>query len=186
MNTKCARWMRIITSICFLIISIPLCADNAWIGRWQAEPIIEDNEICILEYDFKNDSILTMSFITDNQIPNVGRCVSKITIDGTYFNLGQFFFVSLDQNTLNVEILKFYSKDSAITEKSAKQSIRENAEPLFSGYDNVMMIYITHENPDEISFIVGDENNAMELKLHRQRVSIEDILKIQEIESTTN
>ena len=174
--------MRIVVLLYTLVISITLYASNDWLGRWQTDPISVDNETLVMEYDFKNDTSLSMCFFTDNWIPTVGRCVSKVTIDGIYQSVGPIFFVSLDDKSLNVEILKLYTKDSGIKEKYIEKYIRENAEPLFSGYDNVRMIFVTHENTDEISFIYGDVGNAMNMDFHRPNQSIEQIFKIAEEE----
>lgn len=188
MNTNIKTYHRIISLFFALLIVIPAFAENEWFGHWQSEPMTEDNETFILEYDFKDDSKLSMSFITDNQIYNVGRCVSRITIDGSYNKIGPMFFVSLENETIEIEILKLQTTGRHISESEMKQTIRKNAEPLFSGFDDVGMIYVTHEKPDEISFIYGDEGNAMEMEFHRPNESIEELLNItdEETDETTD
>lgn len=169
---------RILFLVCAILIAIPAFAENEWFGNWQSELMTENNETMILEYDFKNGSELTMSFITDNQTPNIGRFVSRITIDGSYNKIGPLFFVSLDNETIEIEILKLLSTGRHISESEMKQTIRKNAEPLLSGFDDVRMIYVTHENPDEISFIFGDEGNVMEMEFHRPSECVEKLLNI--------
>lgn len=189
MNKNLKTYRYILSLFCAVLIGIPAFAENEWLGNWQSEPMIEDNEKMILEYNFKDDSNLTMSFITDNHAPNIGRCVSRITVDGSYNKIGPMFFVSLENETIEIEILKLLTTGRHISESEMKQIIRKNAETLFSGFDDVRMIYVTHENSDEISFVFGDEGNSMEMEFHRPSESIQELLNItddEEINETTD
>lgn len=176
----------LVTFFYALIIAMPVFAENEWYGKWQSDPMTFDNETVVMEYDFKNDSELTMSFITDNKMSNVGRCVSRISLDGSYNSVGPIFFVSLDSETLRIEIIKLKTAGNSISESAIRQEIRKNAVPLCSGYDNVGMIYVTHEDSEDISFIYGDENNAMEIEFHRPQKSIEELLNISEDKERSN
>lgn len=75
----------------FVISSINLFAQSEWLGKWQTDPMTEGTEKVIMEYYFQNDSIMSMTFFTDNQIPGVGRCVSRVSMDGSYKKIGPLF-----------------------------------------------------------------------------------------------
>lgn len=47
------------------------------------------------------------------------------------------------------------------------KQILTNAKNTFAGYDGGAMIYVTHDDPNVMSFIFGDETNAMDLKFKR-------------------
>ena len=99
-------------------MSINLHAQSDWFGKWQTDQMVEGTEKAIIEYYFKNDSVMSMSFVTDNQIAGVGRCVSNVSMDGKYDKIGPLFFVSLNQRSLKVSLLKFvtYGKNTSVSE----------------------------------------------------------------------
>ena len=80
----------------FVFSNFNLYAQSEWIGKWQTEPIAEGTEKAIMEYFFKNDSLMTLTFYSDNQISGVGRCVSEISMDGRYSKIGPLFIYSFD------------------------------------------------------------------------------------------
>lgn len=181
-SPKKLRIKRLVVIMSFLLCFITnnVYARSEWLGKWQSEPIKEGTETAILEYHFKNDSVMSMSFVTDNHIVGVGRCVSKCSIKGTYSKYGPFFEVSLDPNTLNVSLLNFVAISTSATKNQILSQLRTMAKTMFDGYDNVRMIYVTHDSPDIISFIYGDESNAMEMEFHRSNKPLEQLLDIKE------
>lgn len=160
-----------------LIFSNGIYAQSEWIGKWQTAPMVEGTEKVIMEYYFKNDSIMSMTFFTDNQIAGVGRCVSSVSMDGNYNKIGPLFFVSLNQRSLNVSLLKFvtYGKNSSVSERQIIKQIENTVKPMFAGFEDVRMIYVTHDTPDTISFILGDESNAIDMEFHRPTMTIEQL-----------
>lgn len=170
------RFFLILLSLLFFI-NINLHAQSEWLGKWQTDPIAEGTEKVVLEYYFKNDSIMSMTFFTDNQIPGEGRCVSEVSMDGRYDKIGPLFFFSLNQGSLNVSLLRFvaYGKNSSVSERQIIKQIENTVKPLFANFEDVMMVYVTHESPDTISFILGDENNAIDMEFHRPTMTIEQL-----------
>lgn len=168
---------HIIIFVSLFFLSWNVYAESEWMGRWQTDPIIEGTEKVIMEYDFKSDSIMSMSFFTDNQIAGVGRCVSEVSMNGRYKKIGPIFIVSLSQGTLKVKLLKFvaYGRNSSAYEGKIVKQIENTVKPLFAGFENVSMIYVTHDNPDVISFIIGDTSNAMDMKFHRPTETINQL-----------
>lgn len=164
----------------YVISSINLFAQSEWIGKWQTHPMTEGTEKVIMEYYFQNDSIMSMTFFTDNQIPGVGRCVSRVSMDGSYSKIGPLFFVSLNQRSLNVSLSKFvtYGKNSSVSERQIIKQIENSVKPMFAGFEDVMMTYVTHNSPDTISFILGDEINAIDMEFHKPTMTIEQLLGI--------
>lgn len=160
-----------------LILSNGIYAQSEWIGKWQTDPMVEGTEKVIMEYYFKNDSIMSMTFFTDNQISGVGRCVSRVSMDGNYNKIGPLFFVSLNQRSLNVSLLKFvtYGKNSSVSERQIIKQIENTVKPMFAGFEDVRMIYVTHDSPDTISFILGDESNAIDMEFHKPTMTIEQL-----------
>lgn len=166
----------------FVFSSLKLYAQSEWFGEWQTDPIEEGTEKIIMEYYFKNDSIMSMSFVTDNQIAGVGRCISNISVDGRYNKIGPLFFISLNQESLKVTLLKFvaYEKNASIIEEEIIKQIKNKAKPMFDNFEDVRMIYVTHDSPDTISFVLGDESNATEMEYHRPTMTIEQLLGLDE------
>ena len=166
----------------FVISSINLFAQSEWLGKWQIDPIAVGNEKVIMEYYFQNDSIMSMTFFTDNQISGVGRCVSRVSMDGSYNKIGPLFFVSLNQRSLNVSILKYdtYGRNSSGSEKQIIKQIENMVKPMFANFEDVRMIYVTHDSPDTISFILGDESNAIDMEFHKPTLTIEQLFGLDE------
>lgn len=161
-----------------LTLSVLLCfaagklhAQSEWLGKWHSAPIEEDSEKVIMEYDFKDESAMSMAFFTDNYTARVGRCVSKLSIKGTYNKVGPFFFISLDTESLNVEIVKLEASNSYVSREKILNQLKLTGAALFYGHTDVSMIYVQHESPDTISFVFGDGDNAMDLVLHRPSAS---------------
>ena len=71
-------------------------AQQNFIGKWQSKEIKEDTETLVMEYIFKDSTRMEMAFITDNQIPNVGRCISRISVQGTYQVVGPILFTKIE------------------------------------------------------------------------------------------
>ena len=142
----------------------------------------EETEKVIMEYYFQNDSIMSMTFFTDNQISRVGRCVSSVSMDGSYNKIGPLFFVSLNQGSLKVSLLKFdtYGRNSSGSERQIVKQIENTVKPMFANFEDVRMIYVTHDSPDTISFILGDESNAIDLEFHRPTMTIEQLFGLYE------
>lgn len=159
----------------FVISSLDLFAQSEWFGKWQTDPMVEGTERYIMEYYFKNDSTMSMGFVTDNQINGEGRCVWNVSVDGIYDKNGPLFYISLDQESLKVSLLKFvtYGIDASVAEGQIIKQIENKVKPLFANFEDVRMIYITHDSPDTISFILGDEGNAIDMKFHRPTMTIE-------------
>ena len=166
----------------FVFSNFNLYAQSEWIGKWQTEPIAEGTEKAIMEYFFKNDSLMTLTFYSDNQISGVGRCVSEISMDGRYSKIGPLFIYSLNQESLNANLLKYETNGSNLpsSEKQIIKLIKNMVKPMFADLENVAMLYVTHDSPDTISFIVGDENNAKELEFHRPMMTIEQLFGLDE------
>ena len=175
------RILAILLSL-FVISSINLFAQSEWLGKWQTDPMAEGTEKVIMEYYFQNDSIMSMTFFTDNQISGVGRCVSRVSMDGNYNKIGPLFLVSLDQRSLNVSLLKYdtYGRNSSGSEKQIIKQIENTVKPMFANFEDVRMIYVTHDNPDTISFILGDESNAIDMEFHKPTVTIEQLFGLDE------
>lgn len=163
-------------------MSINLHAQSDWFGKWQTDQMVEGTEKAIIEYYFKNDSVMSMSFVTDNQIAGVGRCVSNVSMDGKYDKIGPLFFVSLNQRSLKVSLLKFvtYGKNTSVSEGQIIKQIENTVKPMFANFEDVRMIYVTHDSPDTISFILGDESNAIDLEFHRSTMTIEQLFDLDE------
>lgn len=51
---------------------------------------------------------------------------------------------------------------------------------MFANFEDVRMIYVTHDSPDTISFILGDESNAIDLEFHRSTMTIEQLFDLDE------
>ena len=165
-----------------VISNIDILAQSEWLGKWQTDPIAEGAEKVIMEYHFQNDSIMSMTFFTDNQISGVGRCVSRVSMDGSYNKIGPLFFVSLHQRSLNVNLLKYdtYGRNSSDSEKQIIKQIENTVKPMFANFEDVRMIFVTHDSPDTISFILGDESNALDLEFHRSTITIEQLFGLDE------
>lgn len=177
MKLKIALLHKIMIVLIAIIIPITLYAEDKWIGKWKSDPIQVDTETMTMVLEFNDSTNLTMGFETDNKIPNVGQCISYISVNGTYDKIGPIFITHIDEPSLNAEIKKL-DFDKAFTDKaksgwieelkkSMRKQILTNAKGTFAGYDGGTMIYVTHDDPNVISFIFGDETNAMDLKFTR-------------------
>lgn len=165
--------------IAFIAIIIPcsLYAQDKWIGKWKSEPIQVDTETMTMSLEFNDSTNMIMGFETDNTIPKVGQCFSYISVSGTYDQIGPIFITHIDEQSLKVEIKKLdfdktfkeLAKPGEVDElkKSMKKQFLINAKRTFAGYDGGTMIYVTHDDPTEMSFIIGDELNAIDLKFIR-------------------
>lgn len=167
----------IVVILIIFVIPISLFAEDEWVGKWKSDPIQVDTETMTMFFEFNDSTSMVMGFETDNTIPNVGQCVSYISVNGTYDKIGPIFITHIDEQSLNAEIKKL-DLDKAFTKiatsewgeelkKKMKKQILINAKSTFAGYDGGTMIYVTHEDPNEISFIFGNESNAMDLKFTR-------------------
>lgn len=177
MKLKDVLFHKIIIALIAIIIPISLYAEDKWIGKWKSVDIQEDTETMTMFLEFNDSTNMTMGFETDNTIPNVGQCISYIYVSGIYSKIGPIFITHIDEQSLNVDIKKL-EFDKAFTDKSEagwvedlknsmKKQILTNAKGIFAGYDGGTMIYVTHDDPNEMSFIFGDETNAMDLKFTR-------------------
>lgn len=169
--------IRLTIALIAFIVPVTIYAEDGWIGEWKSEPIKVDTETLTMILEFNDSTDLLMGFETDNRIPDIGQCVSYISVNCTYDKYGPVFITHVDEKSLHVEIKKL-EFDETFTDKmnveqvaelknSFKKQILTNAERTFAGYDGGMMIYVTHDDPDVMSFIFGDETNCMELKFTR-------------------
>lgn len=167
---------RIIVALVALI-PVSVHAEDKWIGKWLSDSIQVDTETMTMILEFKDSTNMAMGFETDNNIPNVGQCISYISVNGTYEKIGPIFITHIDEKSLKAEIKRLHF-DKAFKEKagaawidefkkSMKVQILTNAKNTFAGYDGGTMIYVTHDDPNVFSFIFGDETNAMDLKFTR-------------------
>lgn len=164
----------------FVFSSFKLYAQSEWLGKWQTDPIVEGVEKIIMEYYFKNDSAMSMSFVTDKQISGVGRCISRVSIDGKYDKIGSLFFICLNQNTIKVSLLRFvtYAKNASVSKKQIIKHIENTVKPMFANFKDVRLIYVAHDSPDTISFVLGDESNAIDMEYHRPTKTIEQVFDV--------
>ena len=91
----------------FLIIPTLSLAQPNFVGKWKSEEMKEGTEKVIIEFIFKDTTNMEMAFITDNAIPDVGRCVSRISVQGTYSVIGPLMFTEILKNTMIVDIKDF-------------------------------------------------------------------------------
>jgi hypothetical protein len=160
-----------------VVIPIALYAEDKWIGKWKSDPIEVDTETLTMIFEFKDSTNMTMGFETDNKIPNVGQCISYISVNGTYDKIGPIFITHIFEQSLKAEIKKLdlektftdKAKSAWVEElkKAMNKQILTNAKNTFAGYDGGTMFYVTHDDPDVMSFIFGDGANAMDLKFKR-------------------
>lgn len=155
-------------------------AQQNFIGKWQSKEIKEDTETLVMEYIFKDSTRMEMAFITDNQIPNVGRCISRISVQGTYQVVGPILFTKIDQKTLNVSIIKLtltgeFEKNTPIEmlptlKNYLTKQMELTASTMFAPFDGASMIYATHEGTEDVvTFIIGDSENAMDIEFARKK-----------------
>lgn len=163
-----------------LFFVLPMMAEKSLIGRWQSEPINEGTEKAVEELTFIDSTHLELAFITDNNDPMTGRMVTRMSVKATYQAWGPMFFVKLDLPTVKTKIEKLELTDAfkasmpagysmEDTKKLLQQQAHQQAKLMFSMTEEFSMIYITHEENDTISFIIGDENDAMDLVFHRMK-----------------
>lgn len=158
-----------------MTFSSALRAQDNFVGTWQSNSTEFGNESVTMEFVIKDSVNMEMAFITDRRVPNTGRCVSRVSVEGTYRFQGVFFFTKLNNKTLSVNILnleldKEFEKKVPADKKPMlkdilKTEIKKNASLLFTDYDDASMIYIKHENRDDmITFVLGDEKDHIDLE----------------------
>lgn len=179
MRTLKIRYVRVFLMLILLATPASLLAQTQFVGKWHSEEIIEDTEHVIIEFLFKDSTNMEMAFITNNSIPDIGHCISRISVQGTYEVFGPLMFLEIENNTLLVEIQEFTLSgemakkvpQSMITTLKAQtqKQLEQSAESFFLPFDGCSMIYATHEGTEDvISFIIGDQNNAIDLVFTRQ------------------
>lgn len=165
-------------TIAAMMFLVSASAQSNLTGRWQSQKITEDTEQLAVEFFFKDSVNMEMSFVTENRMPNIGFCLSRVTVQGTYCFVGPLFFPTVDNNTVSVKIEKL-ELDEALTnkttptmrkdfEKMLEKQMLETAVPLFENLDGSYLLYVSHEGTeDSFTFILGDENDAIELVMDR-------------------
>lgn len=175
-STSIKRVMVIVPLL--IMFCFPLVAQTDLIGAWKSKSIKEGTETVYMELTFRDSVNMQMAFVTDNRIPNVGRCLSRISVQGTYKLVGPIFLTEIIKKSLNIRILKLelagdMAKNTPTSmipklKEQLKQQISQSAMSLFSNYDGGSMIYVTHKDKnDVISFIMGDETNAIDMEFSR-------------------
>lgn len=106
------------------VIPISLHAEEKWIGKWKSYPIQEDTETTTMEFEFNDSTNMVMGFETDNTMPNVGQCISYVSVSGTYDKLGPIFITHIDETSLKVEIKKL-NFDKAFTKMISSAGVEE-------------------------------------------------------------
>jgi len=165
-------------TIAAMMLLVSASAQANLTGRWQSQQITEDTERLTVEFLFKDSVNMEMAFITENRMPNIGLCLSRIAVQGTYSFVGPFFFPSVDSKTVAVKIEKL-ELDKALAnkttptmrkdfEKMLEMQMLETAISLFESFDGSYMLYASHEDTkDSFTFILGDENDAIALVMNR-------------------
>ena len=173
-------YLRVFIVLALAQISSAMFAGHDFIGIWRSKEIKEDTERVTIEYIFKDSTKMEMAFITDNQIPQVGRCVSRISVQGTYSVVGPMMFTEIEKKTLLViieklelagEMEKNTPKEMIPTLKEYLQKQMElTATTMFAPFNGGSMIYAIHEGTDDVvSFIIGDSQNSMDIEFTRQK-----------------
>ena len=172
------RMKKLFLTIVAMMLLVSASAQVDLTGRWQSQQITEDTERLTVEFLFKDSVNMEMAFVTEERVPNVGLCLSRITVQGSYSFIGPLFFPSVDSNTVAVKIEKL-ELDEALAnkatptmrkdfEKMLETQMLEIAIPLFENVDGSYMLYVSHEDTeDSFTFILGDENNAIALFMNR-------------------
>lgn len=166
--------------VLFLAVSPAVFAQKDLIGKWQSNSISVGTESMKMELMFKDSVHMEMAFITDNRIPNVGRCLSRMSIQATYQFVGPYFLTEIEHSTLATKILNLELSDEMkkktppsmipSLKASLNKQMKQTAVALFAGYDGGSMIYVSHKDTDDVfSFIIGDENNAMDMEFTRMK-----------------
>ena len=179
-SIKKANILKLTLVLLCMIMSTSLFAQRSMTGKWQSESFNADTESLKIELQFYDSNNVEMAFITDNQIPDVGRCVSRISIKGTYMFIGPLFYTEFDNSTLDVNINKLelagdlaktISEDMIPTLKEYFQHhMEQTATALFKDYDGGTMVYVEHDDSNnECSFIISDDEDAIELEFKRIR-----------------
>lgn len=167
--------IRNLLLLAFLVIPTVVCAQTNLIGQWQSQKIQEGTEELTIEFSFKDSVHMEMAFVTDNQVPQVGRLVSRIAVLGSYLFLGPLCFLQIEKESISVEIIKIKLNSGAGTiseneKEKLKEYILKKVGPLFDSFSNTMMIYVSKENDENaFSFIIGNEENAMNLEFTRKK-----------------
>ena len=158
----------------FVFTKLDISAQSEWLGKWQSNIEYVGTDKIILEYDFINNSEMSMSFYMENIIPKEGRCISKVSLDGKYTVSGPIFFISLNDESLSVSVLKFVSiyGNPSTQEQQIIELLKSSALNLFNGYKEIETIYVTHDDKETISFIYGNESRTKEIEFHRPTESI--------------
>lgn len=177
MQTKNSYWLSVLMTLIAIGSPLIMSAENEWIGKWKSDPIKIDTESMIMYLEFNDSGHMTWGFETDNRVPDIGQCVSYISFSGTYEKYGPMFIIQPDQETIKIEIKKLDINKSLadklgpssteILKKSVEKQVSASAKSVFSIYNVGSLIYVTHDDPDETSFIIGDETNAMEINFTR-------------------
>lgn len=131
-----------------------------------------------MEYIFKNSTQLEMAFLVENTIPQVGRCLARVSVQGTYSTSGPIFNLDVDKNTLAVVIQEFeLASEMAedvpqsmipLFKEQLQKQLETSAASIFAPFDGSSMIYGLNEELGLLSFIIGDENESMEIVFTRQ------------------
>lgn len=165
-------------TIAAVMLLVSASAQANLTGRWQSQQITEDTEQLTVEFLFKDSVNMEMAFVTENRVPNVGLCLSRITVQGSYSFVGPFFFTSVDSNSIIVKIEKL-ELDKALAnkttptmrkdfEKMLEKQMLDTAIPLFENVDGSYMLYVSHEDTeDSFTFILGNENDSIALVMNR-------------------
>jgi len=161
-----------------LCMTLPLMAEKSLIGKWQSVPQTAGMEKVVEIIHFQDESHLELSFVTDKNIPHIVQIVSTISIDGTYQMYGPMLFVKLKQPSVRVTVDKLELSETYVkslpsgigmdeAKKIVHEQVLEQSKLMFIGQDELSMIYVTHDDADIISFIIGNEQNAKEIEFHR-------------------
>lgn len=123
MKRKDTLWKFLIIFIA-VVIPIALYAEDKWIGKWKSDPIEVDTETLTMIFEFKDSTNMTMGFETDNKIPNVGQCISYISVNGTYDKIGPIFITHIFEQSLKAEIKKL-DLEKTFTDKAKSAWVEE-------------------------------------------------------------
>ena len=184
MNTKktieCKTWLRLMFAVVMVMMCGAMQGQPNFVGRWVAEKAMEEgSEKLSVEFTFKDSTNMEMVIITDNSKPEVGRCVSRITVEGEYSVVGPVIFTEIDKNTARLKITDLELNDEMaknvpesmmpMMKKYLEDQMSQTVAELFTEFNVGRIIYAFYEGRDDkVSFIIGDENKAMSFDLVRQ------------------
>ncbi|MGN0213329.1 MAG: hypothetical protein ACI4AH_00795 [Muribaculaceae bacterium] len=172
-----AVWNRVIFAVLLaVLLPIEVSADTKLGGySWASDSIVEGTEKLVIKFDFYNESDMKMTFVTNNTIPNFGRCKSSISVKGTYVQEGALFHSEIDNSTMVVKIdelkifnLKTDAKTQAMVETQMKSIIKAQAVKMFADFTSVSLVYVHGLTPKEFSLIWGDVNDFLEIRFTQQ------------------